>query len=51
MTIQQLMVYLILFAVLDTIVPVPITAIILIYALTQRPGWFNNLIAVLHKSK
>jgi hypothetical protein len=38
----QLLVYLILLAVLDTVIPVPITALVLLYVLFQKPQWFMD---------
>ncbi len=31
-------------AVFDTVIPVPITALIVIYAILQRPPWVTDLI-------
>lgn len=31
-------------AVIDTVVPVPVTALIVIYAILQRPPWVADLI-------
>jgi len=38
----QLLIYLILIGALDVVIPIPITAIILIYVLLQRPVWFRQ---------
>ena len=37
----QLLVYLIVLALCDTIIPVPITALVLVYVILQRPSWFR----------
>ncbi len=31
-------------AVFDTVIPIPITALIVIYAILQRPPWITDLI-------
>ncbi len=36
----QVIVALVLFAVIDTVIPLPITAFILIYVFYARPPWF-----------
>ena len=41
---SKILIYLILFAIIDTIIPVPITAIMLIYVLYEKPDWFKNLV-------
>jgi hypothetical protein len=38
----QLLVYLILLALVDTLIPVPFTAIVLLYVLFQKPQWFRE---------
>lgn len=38
----QILIYLVLIAILDTVIPVPITAIVLIYVLFQKPVWFRQ---------
>jgi len=43
-TTSKLLIYLILFAIIDTVIPVPITAIILIYVLLEKPDWFEKLV-------
>ena len=48
---SQVLAYLILFAVLDLVVPFPITAVILIYALVEKPPWFKELVDEIYQSK
>ena len=38
----QILMYLALLALLDAVVPIPITAMILIMVLFQKPGWFKD---------
>ena len=40
----RIIISLIALALLDTIIPVPITAIVLLYVLGQKPPWFKDLI-------
>ena len=40
----KVLLYLILLAVTDTIIPIPITSMILIYVLYQKPDWFRNAV-------
>jgi hypothetical protein len=37
------MIYLIILAVVDMIIPIPIVSLILIYVILERPPWFQNL--------
>ena len=37
----QLLVYLAILALFDTIIPIPITALVLAYVILQRPPWFR----------
>jgi hypothetical protein len=41
---SRILIYLILLAVIDTIIPVPITALMLIYVLSEKHAWFKNLV-------
>jgi len=40
----KIFVFLLGFAFIDTVIPVPLTAILLIYILSERPAWFQNLV-------
>ena len=40
----KIMISLVLFALFDTVIPVPLTAILLIYVLTEKPLWFQNMV-------
>ena len=48
-TSSKILIYLILFAIVDTIIPVPITTIILIYVLLEKPDWFKNLVLQIYQ--
>ena len=38
----QILIYLIVIAILDTVIPIPITAMGLMYILFQKPAWFRQ---------
>ena len=40
----QILVYLIIFAIFDMVIPIPFTAILLIYVLLKKPAWFKNMV-------
>jgi hypothetical protein len=46
-----LLIYLIGFALFDTIIPIPFTAILLIYVLLEKPLWFQNWVNTIYKSR
>jgi hypothetical protein len=48
---RKIMIYLILFAIIDTVIPVPITTIILIYVLLEKPDWFEKLVEDIYHKK
>jgi hypothetical protein len=41
---NKILIYLIIFAIIDTLIPVPLTALLLIYVLSEKPPWFKNLV-------
>ena len=49
-TSRKILIYLILFAIIDMVIPVPITAIILIYVLLEKPDWFEKLVGQIYQS-
>lgn len=40
----KILIYLLLLAVIDTLIPIPFTTILLIYVLFEKPDWFSNLV-------
>ncbi|MEJ2544489.1 MAG: hypothetical protein P8Y99_10520 [Calditrichaceae bacterium] len=44
----KLILYLCCFALVDIIIPVPITAIILIYAVLSKPPWFKEMVTEIY---
>ena len=41
---NKILIYLILFATIDTVIPIPFTTIMLIYVVLEKPDWFKNLV-------
>jgi len=41
---NKLLIFLITFAIIDTVIPIPLTALLLIYVLTEKPQWFKDLV-------
>jgi len=41
----KLIIYLIGFALFDIIIPVPITAILMIYVILNKPPWFYKIVS------
>ena len=46
----KLLLYLIVLSLVDTFIPIPITGIILIYVLYQKPDWFSKIISDIYNS-
>lgn len=46
----KLMIYLSILALLDMIIPIPFTALILIYVIFEKPAWFRNLVTEIYNS-
>lgn len=42
-TTTKILIYLIVMALADLLIPVPLAALMLIYVLYQKPLWFKNL--------
>ncbi|EFK12350.1 conserved hypothetical protein [delta proteobacterium NaphS2] len=40
----KILAYLVAFAFIDTAIPVPLTALLLIYVLSEKPPWFRELV-------
>ena len=45
-----LLIYLIIFAVFDMIIPIPFMAILMIYVLLEKPPWFRNWVNTIYKA-
>ena len=45
----KILIYLIILAILDMIIPIPFTTLLLIYVLLEKPEWFSTLITDIYK--
>ena len=45
----KLLIYLIVFALFDMLIPIPFTAILLIYVLLETPSWFQNWVLTIYR--
>ena len=46
----KIILYLIILALLDMIIPIPFIALILIYVILEKPAWFVNLVTDIYNS-
>ena len=46
----QILIYILVVAVFDTIIPIPITALVLIHVLYQKPPWFKAWVEEIYRS-
>ncbi len=46
----KILFYLSILALLDMIIPIPFTALMLIYVILEKPGWFNKLVTDIYNS-
>lgn len=44
------MIYLLILSLLDMIIPIPFTALMLIYVLLEKPPWFIGLVTEIYNS-
>lgn len=45
----RILLYIVILAVFDTVVPIPITAMVLIYVLFQKPRWFIEWVNTVYR--
>lgn len=45
----KILIYLIIFAIVDLVIPFPITAVILIYVLFEKPVWFKDYVTDIYE--
>ena len=45
----KILVSLIILALLDMVIPIPFTALLLIYVVMAKPLWFQNLVAGVYR--
>ena len=41
---NQVLVGLIILSIMDAVIPIPFTALLLIYVILQKPAWFTNMV-------
>ena len=46
----KILIYIIILATFDTIIPIPITALVLIHVLYQKPRWFMDWVEDVYRS-
>jgi hypothetical protein len=49
-TTTKILIYLVVIAVVDAIIPIPMAALLLIYVLYQKPSWFKDLCDQVYRS-
>jgi len=47
---KKILIYLIILAIIDILIPIPIMSKILIYVFIEKPEWLKNLVAEVYKS-
>jgi len=46
----KIIIYLSILTLLDMIIPIPFTALMLIYVISEKPAWFKNLVTDIYNS-
>jgi len=46
----KILIYLSILALFDMIIPIPFTALMLIYVALEKPAWFRNLVTDIYNS-
>jgi hypothetical protein len=46
----KVLLYLSILALVDMIIPIPFTALMLIYVIIEKPVWFKNLVTEIYNS-
>lgn len=47
---KKLLLFLIIFAIVDMIIPIPIMTLLLIYVLFEKPAWFETMVLDIYKT-
>jgi hypothetical protein len=47
---NQILIYILVVGFLDMIIPIPITALVLIHILYQKPSWFRRWVEEVYRS-
>ncbi len=50
-TSTKILISLAVLALVDTVIPVPITALVLVYVVLEKPVWFSDLVAGLYENR
>jgi hypothetical protein len=45
----QILLYVLVLAVFDTVIPLPITALVLVYVLVRKPDWFREWVDAVYR--
>ena len=45
----RILLYIAVLAVFDTVIPIPLTAMVLIYVLFQKPRWFRQWVEAVYR--
>ena len=46
----QILIYILVLGIFDTIIPIPITALVLVHVLFQKPKWFREWVEQIYRS-
>jgi hypothetical protein len=46
----KIMIYLSILALLDMVIPIPFTALLLIYVIVEKPAWFRDSVTEIYNS-
>jgi hypothetical protein len=44
----KILLFLVFFAIIDTVIPIPITTLILLYVLFEKPAWFKDMVSQIY---
>lgn len=47
---KKLIIYLSIISLLDMVIPIPFTALMLIYVILEKPAWFKELVTDIYNS-
>ena len=47
---SKLLIYLVILAIFDMVIPIPFTAILLIYVLLNKPAWFREWVTEIYRT-
>lgn len=44
----KILIFLVILAILDMVIPIPFTTLLLIYILFEKPPWFKNMVTEIY---